>query len=658
MKRMSKVAMAATLVLATANVWADTTNVYWKTWLVLPSVYDFNTAANWQYVNWSGDATTFGTNEIANFPFWYNSDQWTRDWRLHLSANITNYSALLKAPTVGHAATFDLDGRTWSLLSHFNLYSGRGGQIVLTNGVLDVGGNITLSATSDLSGLKTNAVLIANNVQMKGGTMNIDGIHVECKGGGLMITNGLVVGNQAAAGGMNESSLAFDRAAQCVVGGGCSVGSGAGTTGIFENVTGDVVVKNQLVIGSAGTGKLTLYGGTFTNTNNSTWHYIGQGATAVGVLNVLGGTNLLAATSASAVLAGRLGHGYIFGSGGLTTIKSTLYLAYYDGSEAEMTLSGGRWDITGAFQNGRNGRAHFTCSGGELNVGGSLYMGVGTNGVSEVDITGGNVMCSGDIPMGFEIGATAALRLSGGGVLTCGRIYKVKNDATVQTELTFDGGTLQAQTSGTLIDVVDSVCLGTNGLVVNSMGKNVSIASALRNVSGQAGSLTKLGTGALTLMADRTATGPVSVETGTLMASNGLTVAEGVSLVNGTLTLTSGSLSVAAGAVLAGTGTVSSVSMAGSAVFRRAKSDGATTPLQAESFAAAGPFTIALTGYTLADLKTALPLIRTVSPLDVSSATVTVDGMVLPRVCAMTRTDQNRNLLVVGYLSGTLISIY
>ncbi len=457
---------------------------------------------------------------------------------------------------------------------------------------------------------------------------------------------------------MCESSLAFDRAAQCVVGGGgCFVGSGVNTTGALENVDGNVVVSNQLLIGASGVGTLTLRGGTFTNTSGSAWHYIGQGATAVGILNVLGGTNLLAATSASAVLAGRLGHGYIFGSGGLTTIKSTLYLAYFDGSEAEMTLSGGRWDITGALMNGRNGRARFTCSGGVLNVGGSLYMGVGTNGVSEADITGGTVTCGGDIPMGFEIGATAALRLSGGGVLTCGRIYKVKNDATVQTELTFDGGMLQAQTSGTLIDAVDSVCLGTSGLVVNSMGKNVSIASALRNVSGQAGSLTKLGAGTLTLSADRTATGPVSVETGTLVAGNGLTVAEGVSRVNGTLTLTAGALPIASGAVLAGTGTVSSVAMADGAVFQRAKSDGATTPLQADSFSSAGPFTIALTGYALDDLKTALPLIRTVSPLDVSSVAVTMDGVVLPRVCAMTRTDQNKNLLAVGYLSGTLISV-
>ncbi len=125
MKRVRKLFFAVLIVMASTLVVNATTNVYWKTWLVLPSVYDFNTAANWQYVNWSGDATTFGANEIANFPFWYNSDQWTRDWRLHFSENITNYSAQLKAPTVGHAATFDLDGRTWSLTGLFQSVLGK-----------------------------------------------------------------------------------------------------------------------------------------------------------------------------------------------------------------------------------------------------------------------------------------------------------------------------------------------------------------------------------------------------------------------------------------------------------------------------------------------------------------------------------------------------
>jgi len=162
----------------------------------------------------------------------------------------------------------------------------------------------------------------------------------------------------------------------------------------------------------------------------------------------------------------------------------------------------------------------------------------------------------------------------------------------------------------------------------------------------------------LTRAAARTATGPVSVLAGTLVASNTLAVAEGLSTVNGTLSLSEGSLSVASGAALAGTGTVSSVELAENAVICRAKTDGAVTPLHANSFSSAGPLTIALTGYTVDDLKTMLPLISTSSPINVSQVTVTLDGETLPGVSAIIKADQSQNLLGVKYRNGTLISIH
>ena len=209
-----------------------------------------------------------------------------------------------------------------------------------------------------------------------------------------------------------------------------------------------------------------------------------------------------------------------------------------------------------------------------------------------------------------------------------------------------------------MIDVLDEVCLTTNGLVLDTDGKNVSVRSVLQNQTGQAGSLTKKGAGTLTLAAARTATGPVSVLAGTLVASNALAVAEGVSTVNGTLTLTSGALSIGSGAALAGTGAVSSLELAGNAVVSRAKADGAVTPLQADSLSTDGPLTVALTGYTVGDLDAMLPLIRTPSTVDVSQVTVTVDGQTLPGVRAVARVDQGQNLLGVKYFSGTVISVY
>ncbi|MFO7937854.1 MAG: hypothetical protein R6V06_09660 [Kiritimatiellia bacterium] len=591
-----------------------------------------------------------------HFLFWSGTAMWTtRDWELHFSNSITNNAASLRAPLAGHEATFDMDGQTWTLPGSFDLYSGRGGRIVMKNGFLNIGGEMALSATSDLDGVQTNGILVANNMQTECSIMNIDGVHARFDGGTLSSEGSIKVGVTASSGDMNASSLTLDGGVQCAIGHDLKLGDGGNTTGIFENVTGNLEVTNQLNVGANGYGSLVLRGGTMQN-SGALYHYVAAGESSVGVMDISGGTNMLAPSGAN-FLFGRLGKAYLFGSDGQNTINCTVQMAYYAGSEAEMTLSGGEWDIAGALQCGRLGQARLICSGAELNVSSSLYLGYDSNGSGELEITGGQVFCGGNIPMGFKTGASATLLLADEGILRCNRIYKYNSEASIQTSVTFDGGTLQAGYSGSLIDSVDSVCLSTNGLTVDTMGYNSTIASELQNLDDQDGALTKLGSGTLSLTAARTATGPVSIYSGTLVANHDISVADGISKLNGTLTFNSGLLSLSAGAALSGTGTVTSVAMADGAVLCRDKSDHATTPLNAESFTTDGALTIELTGYSLEELYSAVPLIRTTSSLDVSSATVTLEGDANPRLNAMTRKDQDYNVLVVGYNSGTFITI-
>ncbi len=606
---MKKCVMFALLSLAVLNGRAAGTNLYFKTFVFLPNVNEFNASNTWAYGDYQGSYLP-GTDDTLNTLFYVDGAPWTtRDWRIYFSESITNYKVIARAPLYGHHATFDLEQKTWSLLNDYSLIAGRGGRIVLTNGVLNVGGHLNLSAVTDLPEVRTNGIWVAEDMAIVSSNLTVDGVHAILNGG---------------------PNPALNR----------------------------VTHTGQLIVGAARTGIVSLCGGTYTNSSPTMWHYIGTVDAAYGRLEVSGGTNLLVAGSAGALLAGRTGHAAISGSGGLTVLMGPLYMAYFPGSECEMTVTGGRWEMT-TMQLGRQGRGSFTCSGGEVNMTGSLSFGTFTNGVGTVTISGGTVKTAADVTMGSAAGAVANLTLSGSGLLRCRRIYKVANDVTAHAGLLFDGGTLQASTSSqNVIDVLDEVCLTTNGLVLDTDGKNVSVRSVLQNQAGQAGSLTKKGAGTLTLAAARTATGPVSVLAGTLVASNTLAVAEGLSTVNGTLTLSAGSLSVAAGAALAGTGAVSSLELAGNALFRRAKADGAVTPLQADSLSTDGPLTLALTGYTVGDLEALLPLIRTPSPLDVSQVTVTVDGETLKGVRAVTRTDQGQNLLGVKYFSGTLISVY
>ncbi|MFA7053332.1 MAG: autotransporter-associated beta strand repeat-containing protein [Kiritimatiellia bacterium] len=607
---MKRCVMFALLSLAVLNGRAAGTNLYFKTFVYLPTVNEFNSSNTWAYGDYKGSYLP-GTDDTL-YTLFYVTDLWTtRDWRIYFSESITNYKVIARAPLYGHHATFDLDQKTWSLLNDYALLGGRGGRIVLTNGFLNVSNKLTLSAGTDLPEVRTNGIWIATDMAINvGSTLQVEGIHAVLNGG---------------------ANPALNR----------------------------VTHSGQLIVAYTGTGIVSLCGGTYTNSvaSSSMYHYVGHMPGSDGRLEVSGGTNVLSAQSAISIV-GRQGRGTLSVSEGLTVFNGYLYVGYYAGGIGALEVTGGRLEGT-TFQVGREGQGSFTCTGGEVNMTSSLSVGTMANGVGTVTISGGTVKTATDVPMGFAAGAVADLTLSGSGLLRCRRIYKVSNDVTAHAGLLCDGGTLQASTSlSNVIDVLDEVCLTTNGLVLDTDGKNVSVRSVLQNQTGQAGSLTKKGAGTLTLAAARTATGPVSVLAGTLVASNALAVAEGVSTVNGTLTLTSGALSIGSGAALAGTGAVSSLELAGNAVVSRAKADGAVTPLQADSLSTDGPLTVALTGYTVGDLDAMLPLIRTPSTVDVSQVTVTVDGQTLPGVRAVARVDQGQNVLGVKYFSGTLISVF
>ena len=71
---------------------------------------------------------------------------------------------------------------------------------------------------------------------------------------------------------------------------------------------------------------------------------------------------------------------------------------------------------------------------------------------------------------------------------------------------------------------MDDIRVTTNGLSVNTAGYTVSITGVLQNAEGQAGRLTKLGSGTLTLASDAEVTGAVSVLGGTLKPDTGKTI--------------------------------------------------------------------------------------------------------------------------------------
>jgi autotransporter-associated beta strand protein len=250
--------------------------------------------------------------------------------------------------------------------------------------------------------------------------------------------------------------------------------------------------------------------------------------------------------------------------------------------------------------------------------------------------------------------------LTGTGVLRTKQIFEKSASSLASSQILFDGGTLKATASGALVYDVDDVLLTTNGMVIDSAGYAVSVATVLQDASGQAGAITKKGAGTLTLAAARNATGPVSVLGGTLVASNTLAVSTGTSKIDGTLTLTSANrLTVGAGAALAGTGTVTRVTLQDNAVFARAKADSASAPLTVGDCVADNRLTVALTGYSFTDLITPVALIRApMAFIDKAKVTVTLNGQTGSHLAAKFVEVGGQQVLYASYSTGTMILVF
>ena len=478
---------------------------------------------------------------------------------------------------------------------------------------------------------------------------------VTFEGGSLNVSNSVTIGVT----GYGKGTLVLRGGALCQATNIFWIGYAAGATGEIVNVDGQLTQLgggSTFVIGKEGRGALTICGGT---TYIARSPVMGVAASGLGVLNVLEGSNTFGTVVNDCLSAGNSGKGVIMGYGGTNSVRN---FSLGDGvGNGVMTLTNGLWSIAESAWVGRSGRGTLLVGGGEMRFltgGAVLAIGRYAGATGLVTVAAGLLDVNGSLWMGGGANALAQLALTSNGVLRTQTI--MEKDAAATSQLVFDGGTLQAAASGTLVQALDDVRLTANGLVVDSAGYNVSIVPTLQDAAGESGSVTKKGAGSLTLAGTRAATGPVSVLGGTLVVSNGVTVTAGTSRIDGTLALTSDNrLTVGAGATLSGTGTVTRLTLVDGAVFARAKADGAAIPLTVADCVAGGKIAVLLSGYDLAELKKSLPLISVPNVfVDPSKVTVTLNGQTNARLRTKYVNVSGRQVLCVFYFEGTLIAVF
>ena len=466
--------------------------------------------------------------------------------------------------------------------------------------------NSRITASATLSGSRTTNTLKIEN-PVAGQTLSLNTRRLTLTAGGLLVTgsNAFAISGTAAPGiRVGNGSGAYDLIIHQYNSGGLTISA----------IIGDTSGGNPTSLTKTGPGTLTL-SGTNTYTGATT---ISEGTLAYGVTNAIaggavtvhGGT-LDIGTYNDTVGAVTLAGGSIIGTTGVLTggsyaVESGSISAILGGAGGLTKTTNGTAIISGT--NSYTGAT--TISVGVLNIQNAAAL--GTTAAGTTVAAGAALQLQGGLTVGAE-----ALTLNGTGVSNDGALRNISGANSYGGLLTLGSAArINSDTAGDTLTLSNTgIITGAGfGLTVGGAG-NATINSIIGTTSG---TLTKDGTGTLTLAAASTYTGATTVSAGTLALGVGSAVPGGSDLVLGG-TDTVGTLKLGAYAT-----TVKSLSFGtGGGTLRLAANQTASAQLSASGSVALGTTnSLDLTG-----MSTAAGLYRLVSGSSLSGTFGTVTGL-------------------------------
>ena len=276
------------------------------------------------------------------------------------------------------------------------IYSGGtinpGDTVILNNGA-SVTGNTTINGTLQFN---QSANLTINNAITGNGTLSLTNTGI------LSLTNwiipwtiGLDLGVSVVTGslyadtdGSDNLSIGFAGYGSLTITGGRVydangfLGYSSGSTGHSEVSAGNWSNWGDLYVGNSGNGSLTISGGIVDNWKG----YLGTNSGSRGNATVQSGTW----TNRSDLYIGNSGNGSLTISGGNVTSANSI-IGRYAGSSGNATITAGRWDNTGSLTVGdaANANGTLTIHGGNLtNV--HSYIGNNAESIGKAIISAGN----------------------------------------------------------------------------------------------------------------------------------------------------------------------------------------------------------------------------------------------------------------------------
>ena len=390
----------------------------------------------------------------------------------------------------------------------------------------------------------------------------------------------------------------------------------AGSVGSLDLNSG-ILVTSQIYKWGAGTGNLTLSGGTLKATREE-WNFISglnsanigsNGAEinndgkGIGINQTLTGSG-----SGSVIFDGsnwttlRQNNTYT----GDTLVRGGVLQFYENGSlynngtaagniyvNSGATLYFNKQDVFGTATTGSSSPVTITLNGGNINNGGVF------NNLANLTMNGGNLNASGGSANGWNA-------------------YELNN-------VTVGGSSASTITSNTSVNGNNDILLsraGTTTFNVGSTGDatgDLKVSAKLTDGNGRVGSLTKTGEGKMVLSAVNTYTGETKVVVGTLMVDTGGSIATSSATVSSGATLKVNGVAgaVVLNGILSGTGTVGALTMNASSSLNPGDTIGKLTASSA-SFAAGSTYNFGIASVSGA-AGTAADLFSVTGALDLSA---------------------------------------
>lgn len=476
---------------------------------------------------------------------------------------VSNTSSAIGSGTTGHGTVL-VTGGTWSNSSLLQVGNSGTGSLTIEDGLVSSDSIIRIGLNTGGHGsvLVTGGTLVSTNAGIDVGLSGTGSLAIE--GGQVSTTSGVVIGNNVPANGTalvtggtlssgTDLWVGYYGTGSLTLGGG-QISNGSGYIGYYETGNGTVLVSDGLwdnslglTVGESGSGALTLTGnGVVQVAAGSGTVTLARNAGSTGTLNI-GSGGAATGSLEAAEIAGGDGTAVVnFHHTGTTAFSPNL-----TGSLAVNKNGSGTTVLEGA--NTYEGAT--TVIQGTLSAGGQAFSAnssvnlynVATLDLGDSDQTVGGLTGNGTVSLGansLTVKAPANTVFSGvihgtGGVVKEGAgewelqnsistysggttlregALKITQDQSLGAaggDLTFDGGTLRLAASPVTFTSARDITLEAGGGTLDTGTRTAVLNGSIDGT----GSLTKEGTGSLTLTSANTYSGGTVIEAGSLWIS-------------------------------------------------------------------------------------------------------------------------------------------